>query len=83
MVESPVKGGSGTVAVTGYLKSNDKRKELELVSLLPEDIRTLMGRGEREADWESALPGVFPIDSWMESLGFSSFGDMVPLRGRT
>lgn len=50
MVESPVKGGSGTVAVTGYLKSNDKRKELELVSLLPEDIRTLMGRGEREAD---------------------------------
>lgn len=41
MVASLVQGGSGTVAVTGYLKSNDKRKELELVSLLPEDIRKL------------------------------------------
>lgn len=59
MVESPVQGGSGTVAVTGYLKSNDKRKELELVSLLPEAIRKLMGRDERGADRESAFPGVW------------------------
>lgn len=58
MVESLVQGGSGTVAVTGYLKSNDKREELELVSLLPEDITKLMGRDGKGADWESALPGV-------------------------
>lgn len=58
MVESLVLGGSGTVAVTGYLKSSDKGKELELVSLLPEDIRKLMGRDVKGADWESALPGV-------------------------
>lgn len=57
MVASLVQGGSGTVAVTGYLKSNDKRKELELVYLLPEAIRKLMGRDEK--DRESALPGVW------------------------
>lgn len=29
------------------------------MSLLPEDTRKLMGRDEKGADWESALPGVW------------------------
>lgn len=60
MVASLVQGGRGAVAVTGYLKSNDKRKELELVSLMPEDISKLrVGMKKSRADWESALPGVW------------------------
>lgn len=60
MVASLVQGGSGAVAVTGYLKSNDKRKELELVSLMPEDISKLRVEMKKSrAYWESALPGVW------------------------
>lgn len=38
------------MAVTGNLKSDDKKNELELVSLLPEGIRKLMGRDEKGID---------------------------------
>lgn len=47
MVESLVQRGNSTVAVTGYLKGNDKKRELGLASLLPQGTRKLMGREEK------------------------------------
>lgn len=47
MVESLVQRGNSTVAVTCYLKGNDKKRELGLASLLPQGTRKLMGREEK------------------------------------
>lgn len=50
------------MAVTGYLKGDDKKKELELASLLPEGARRLMGRDEKGEERESVLPGVLAMN---------------------